>query len=121
MDTWVPSDLPFDNQPGPNHSVVSEDPVDFIDIFISDEVIDLLVLETNRYAEDSIQKQRDAGRQKRRSRSLKWKPVDAEEMRRFLGLMFLTGMIHKPTLEQYWSTDPMLATPYFAATMTRDR
>ncbi len=50
-----------------------------------------------------------------------WKPVTVSEMKVFLGLFFLTGIIHKPELDMYWSTDEMLATPYFSKVMSRNR
>lgn len=121
MESWVPSSIAFDNIQGPAHNIVSDNPVDFFEIFVPFTIISLLVTETNRYAADAIRRQQQTGKQKRRSRSHKWKPVDEEEMRQFLGLMFLTGIIQKPTLEHYWSTDEMFATPFFASIMTRDR
>ncbi|KAM3872215.1 piggyBac transposable element-derived protein 4-like [Diretmus argenteus] len=43
------------------------------------------------------------------------------ELKRFLGLLFLTGLIRKPSLEEYWSINTALETPYFRATMPRNR
>ena len=31
------------------------------------------------------------------------------------------GLIHHQTLQDYWSTNPILCTPFFGSTMTRDR
>ena len=42
-------------------------------------------------------------------------------MWKFLSLLFLTGIIKKPTLSSYWSTDPLLATPFFSSVMSRGR
>ncbi|KAM3877043.1 kinesin-like protein KIF18A [Diretmus argenteus] len=36
-------------------------------------------------------------------------------------LFFLTGVIKKPDLKMYWSTDEMLATPFFNSSMSRNR
>lgn len=34
--------------------------------------------------------------------------------------MFLTGIVGKPTLESYWSTDNLIETPMFAKVMSRN-
>jgi hypothetical protein len=55
------------------------------------------------------------------ARSEQWKPVTIYEIKKFLGLMFLTGVIHKPKLEWYWSTRGILLTPIFSQMMCRNR
>lgn len=39
----------------------------------------------------------------------------------FFGLMFLTGIVQKGQLQDYWSTDELLSTPYFTKHMSRNR
>ena len=39
----------------------------------------------------------------------------------FLGLLFLTGVVQKGRLENYWSREPMLDMPYFRTYMSRNR
>uniref|UniRef100_A0A673MY08 PiggyBac transposable element-derived protein 4-like n=1 Tax=Sinocyclocheilus rhinocerous TaxID=307959 RepID=A0A673MY08_9TELE len=105
---WQPKNLPFTENPGPVGDAAALDsiePKDFIELFISDELIQNIVDQTNLYA-DQIHA---------------WKPVTVSEMKVFLGLFFLTGIIHKPELDMYWSTDEMLATPYFSKVMSRNR
>jgi hypothetical protein len=53
--------------------------------------------------------------------SEQWKPVTICEMKKFLGLMFLTGVIQKPKLEWYWSTRSVLLTPIFSQVISRNR
>lgn len=50
-----------------------------------------------------------------------WTVVTALEMRRFIGLCFLMGIVRKPSISSYWATEPMMSTPYFSANMPRDR
>ena len=50
-----------------------------------------------------------------------WKDVTVEEKRRFLALHLLTGIIRKPEISQYWSTDPLLVTPLFNKIMSINR
>ncbi|KAK6166296.1 hypothetical protein SNE40_023027 [Patella caerulea] len=42
-------------------------------------------------------------------------------MKCFIGLSLLMGVIYKPRIPMYWSTDDMLSTPLFGQVMTRDR
>jgi hypothetical protein len=50
-----------------------------------------------------------------------WTPVTVSELKAFLGLVFVTGIIDKPTLNIYWSEDPVFETPIFSKTMVRNR
>ena len=77
------------------------------------DVLQLVVTETNRYAEQQIDAMIADGRMKRHSRAKKWKDVEEDELKQFLALMFLTGVIKKPEIQQYWSTDAIMATPFF--------
>ena len=55
------------------------------------------------------------------ARANAWKDVTVEELKDFFGLFFLTGLIKKTELAEYWSTDEVLSTPYFAKVMSRNR
>lgn len=50
-----------------------------------------------------------------------WSAVTLEEMKVFLGLAFAMGIIKKPTITSYWSTEPLMKTEYFNKCMSRDR
>ena len=42
-------------------------------------------------------------------------------MRTFIGLIFLMGIIYKPSIPMYWSTDELYHTPIFQKAMSRNR
>lgn len=117
----MPSVHPFTQTSGPNHSLQSSSPADFFELFLDDDVVNLLVTQTNIYADQIIDARRNSGRLKKYSRAKKWRAVTREEMKSFLALMFLMGIIKKPEIAMYWSTDPMLATPFSQSVMTRNR
>ena len=77
-------------------------------------MLNILVTETNRYAEQFIAAEipDDGWSPKARVRS--WRPVTDIQMQQFLGLNILTGLIKKPEINLYWSTDDVMATPYFS-------
>ena len=94
--------------------------VDFFRLFIDDDLLNCFVIETNRYAEQW--KSNNAGElAKKKCRVHKWVPVTKDDMLKFLGLTLLMGLIRKPCIELYWSTDELFKTPVFGRIMSRDR
>ncbi|CAC5379106.1 unnamed protein product [Mytilus coruscus] len=84
------------------------------------DVVNVLLQETNRYAEHRI----SMGNLKPRSRLQMWRPVCNEETKAFIELLLLMGIIQKPTLASYWETQDKLwlrRTPSFRSVMARDR
>ncbi|XP_046329987.2 piggyBac transposable element-derived protein 3-like [Haliotis rufescens] len=84
------------------------------------DLFDLLVRETNRYAEQYLQ-----GRTlSPQSRARAWRPVDREEMRAFLGLLLAMGVVRMPTIASYWNEGDknwLASTPSFGGIMPRNR
>lgn len=97
-------------------------PVDLYRLFICDEIIKLMKTETNRYARQVItQKQRNGTPISARSMYSKWKPVTKREMTDFLAILIHMGVVHKPRIVDYWSTNPVLHSPFASSLMKRDR
>ncbi len=65
------------------------DPIDCYRHFITDEIIGLMIRETNRYAEQYLQ----AHEISRRSKFLQWKPTIDEEMLKFFGIIIEMGLV----------------------------
>jgi hypothetical protein len=53
--------------------------------------------------------------------SEEWKPVIVIEMKKFLGLIFVTGIVRKPKSELNWSTRGIFLFLIFQQTMSRNR
>ena len=100
--------------PPPNAS-----PLYFLKLFFTATFWQLLVTETNRYAQQYLQKNKDSLPPQARARS--WKPVTIPDMKVFIALYLLTGLVFKPQIHLYWSTDPLLSTPAFNSAMTSRR
>ena len=92
---------------------------DFFKLYITEEMIDHLVVQTNLYARQFLDKEKD--NLKPHSRVHEWKPTDRAEMLTFLAILILMGIVHKPRLPMSWSTDSILVTPIFNLVMRRDR
>ncbi|KAK2562670.1 PiggyBac transposable element-derived protein 4 [Acropora cervicornis] len=112
-----PQSIPFTGQPGIQVNTDGFEAIDYFELFINDDIINYLVTETNTFAEQFI---RD-NNLKRKSRVHAWQPTDPKEMKHFLGLTFLMGIIQKPNIQMYWSNDPLYSTPIFKQVMNRDR
>ena len=79
------------------------------DLFFTDQVWELIVTQTNLYAN-----------QKRGAAEKSvWYPVSVAEMKGWVAVYLCMGIVSKPNILSYWSTD--LSTPFFGATMSRTR
>ena len=114
----VPQDITFTGNPGLKVTMASKKPVDFFQLFVSDELINSMVVETNRYAEQEINKQRPL---RRSSRLKSWLPINREDMRQFLGILFHMGSVKLPSIEHYWSRDSLYSFPVFSKVMSRNK
>jgi len=64
--------------------------------FLINDVINLLATHTNRFAEQFI----SICRLKQKARAHRWHATDVVEMRKFLGLLLLMGIIQKPRVQK---------------------
>ncbi|GFO14935.1 PiggyBac transposable element-derived protein 4 [Plakobranchus ocellatus] len=71
--------------------------------------------ETNRMTDQFYSSNLQLGR---RLIFQQWEAVDIPEMRKFIGTL-LSGLDHKPIIQSYWTTDPLLSTPAFPAKCDR--
>nr|XP_022912443.1 piggyBac transposable element-derived protein 4-like [Onthophagus taurus] len=74
-------------------------PYDFFKVFVNDDIISLIVEETNRYAEQCKRSNILPN-----ARILKWTPTDPTEIEHFIGIILWMGLWSFPALSAYWST-----------------
>ncbi len=86
-------------------------------LFFTEELVGEIVEETNRYASE-LQEKMAPGVLGKMAR---WVPTTIKEMYLFLMAVLLMGVIKKPSLRHYWSTDPLLQTPFFGTLFSQDR
>lgn len=84
--------------------------------FLTDEVVDLIVMETNRFAKLFLSKN-EVGR---RSLMFGWQNCDRNEMRCFLGLVMLMGMCPLPNMRLYWSNKKMFKNDVIKSAISRN-
>lgn len=102
----------FQGCPGWKSDVIANCIEDYLHIFLPDSLIEKLCHWTNKRARIHIT-----------NKDVSWTYVDVtlEEMKVFLGLSMAMGIIKKPTVESYWSTEDLMKTPYFSSCMSRNR
>ena len=113
----TPRDIPFTGNSGVQVQTEGFQPYDFFALFINNDLLNCFVTETNRYAEQYLAENNLT----RGSRANDWHPTDITEIKQFLGLFFLMGIVHKPAIHMYWSKDPLFCTPIYNAVMSRNR
>ncbi|VDD85673.1 unnamed protein product [Enterobius vermicularis] len=99
----------FNDSSGLNYAAVKgcREPIDFYDLFVNEDLLGLIVKETNRYAF---------------SKDSQWEETSAYEMRKFLALTMQMGVVKLPAISNYWSTDIVFGgKPVGASVMTRKR
>ena len=74
----------------------------FFNLLLTDNLVDDLVAKTNQYAQKSINSVRPL---RRRSVWNSWTVVDADEIKKIIGLLFSMGLVSLPSYNKYWSTD----------------
>ena len=120
--------VPFDftPNPGPHHAPNPDaPPLEYVKLFLDDDLIDHLVDETNIYAAQWIEQHQEFLHQHPRSRVRQWirhGRTTKEEMYAFLAVSINMGLNKKPLLESYFdSTHPSQYIPWFSDHFSRDR
>ena len=86
---------PCSEQVGPKVHLPG-DPLSLFSLFFDDDLISLIVRETNRFAEQALQGKDEV-----------WS-TNAEEIRAYLGFLILMGINELPLIRDYWSTSEYL-------------
>lgn len=120
--TGNPTDMPFELFSerctlDPNISNTSvKRPLDVFKFFVNDELLELIVTQTNIFAGQQLSK-----RQSSKSRMKSWTDTNKVEICKFLGVTLAMGLTTVPTINLYWSKDPLYHNKYISSVMTRDR
>ena len=83
----------------------------YLELYLTDQILEPIVHETNRFANDFITQYPDKAKT---AYIGKWTDVAVPELKKFVGLVILMVIIHKPSLPDYWSSDDMYWTPIFS-------
>ena len=116
--THNPQIAPFTSNPGVSPTIPKDSkPMEILKEFMTDELIATIVNETNRYAQQYINREAISSY----SRVNDWKAVEVAEMWNFLALTLLMGISRNPGIPDYWSNNPLFYNNTFPSTMSRNR
>ncbi|XP_037032190.1 piggyBac transposable element-derived protein 4-like [Bradysia coprophila] len=102
-------------------SGICDTPSQFIDLFLDDTFLELLVVETNKYAKATIEAKEAKGELKPHSRLKAWTDTNREEMKIFLGLFLHMGALSLPSIPHYWCENELYKTSFWRDRMSRNR
>ena len=114
--TLLPTRFGFVGAEESNVNITESDPYAIYRNFLTDEILELVANETNRYAQQFI----STHQLRRRSLMRKWKDTNAKEIEKFFGIIIIMGIVQFPQLRLYWSKDPMYRNE-LVRSMTRNR
>jgi hypothetical protein len=75
--------------------------MDYFSLFFNDELLNSIVVETNRYARHKISERQLS----LRSIWSRWSDVSIPEMKAFLGLIINMGLMPLLDIKDYWSSE----------------
>ncbi|GFS16913.1 PiggyBac transposable element-derived protein 4-like [Elysia marginata] len=102
----------FEEQPGPRHNLGPQAcPLDFFFLMFPLALIEILVAETNRYADQCIATTPNSS----------WYATDVAEMPAFLAIQIIFGIKQQPRLWMYWSEYKRFYDSWVAGLMTINR
>lgn len=111
---WTRQKLPFPIFPFTGNAGIQvnindkEDPLEYFELFVTDELVDLIVKQTNLYAKQYLD---SVGTLKPRSRFRKWKETDANEIRILFAFLMYQGVVWKPDTQLYYTRNKLFETP----------
>lgn len=77
--------------------------LDYYQLFVNDDIIELIVQETNRYAHQKL----NIGGHGPKARIHRWVDTNMEEIKTFLAILVWMGLKRLPKLCSYWSKNPL--------------
>ncbi len=119
---YQPADLEFRPTENPGLRVDTSDfsALDYFQLFIGDDLLNHYVSQTNLYGDQYIDGKENLAKYAL-GRGWKEDHTDRDEMKQFIGLILLMGLVRKPTIPMYWAKDPLYDTPLFRNVMPRNR
>lgn len=107
----APPRFPFTGNPGImiDENPAEMSPLELFSLFIDEKIIDCVLVETNRFAEQIGQDDSS------------WRAVTEAELLVFFAMKMLGGIVKMPEEEMNWSKDELLERPIFRKLMTMKR
>lgn len=109
--------FPFVGQEGLLYDFDVNDPMEVFSQFFTEEIVQLIVTETNDFAHNYLR----THELKQRSLMRHWIDCDGTEIRQFFGIIIIMGMNPLPKMRLYWSNNDVFENVKIKKIMKRDR
>ena len=100
----------FRDTVGPRHAL-PDSLLDMFRLFFTTALLEYIVLQTNQYALECMSGEKYTN----------WSPLTVKELGAYFGFMILMGIVHLPSLCDYWKKDSIFHYSPIADKITRDR
>ncbi|XP_047141066.2 piggyBac transposable element-derived protein 4-like [Hydra vulgaris] len=118
IDGYKASSAKFEGNPGPDPSfLVNSSPLTIFEAFVTDDLVDLIVEQSNLFAVQYLKNNVIKGR----SRVQKWTPLVRADIRLYIAFILYRGILWKPTNAMYFSTNPLFDTPLIRKVLSFDK
>ncbi|KAE9523032.1 hypothetical protein AGLY_016663 [Aphis glycines] len=91
--------------------------MDYFKLFFTDEIIELMVIETNRNTQHFLNTQKVSPV----SRFLFWQPINNNYMEKFMGLLLWMGLVKMTSIADYWKKAERYKNSVASNTMSRNK
>jgi hypothetical protein len=81
-------------------------------LFFDNEILVVIEKETNRYAEQQINKKKEEGPLKPKTVHGQWKEASVQEIKLFFAIVINMCLLRKPYIRDYWRTKPIIRTKH---------
>lgn len=102
---------------GPHITSNITEPLHFFKLYFTDELINEIIDETNRYAKSKLKGKILSNR----SIWKNWRDVSREEVQAFIAVILNMGTMELANIQEYWSMDSTSRIPFYPNVFTRDR
>ena len=103
--------------PGVHASVTDIDPLCLFRLYFTDELVDLILTQTNLYAQQWL----DTHQLRCRSRATKSTPITKDGFMLYFAMILYRGVVWKPSYAHYYTENAIFATPIISKILSYNR
>lgn len=96
-----------------------EKPVDYFMLMMNQNLLNVIVSRTNEYGQ--IQKEKAIQNKETNKRVVKWRDTSLNEIKQFLAVVLYMGLVHLPSIPDYWSRSPLYCNKIIPSIISRNR
>lgn len=116
--------IPLESTLLSKYSIEDITPLTVYESLVDESIINLLVTETNRNADEFLEKIKEVCKNTNRNvpqRYKEWQTLDSSDIKKFIGLVMYMGIVNEPQMNLYWSTDPLYRNEFVVSVMSRNK